>query len=149
MVVKMINKLLFTALVSLIMINSPSFAKENNDLFLEGGGGRVSSVHVKQMLEAPDKKLEIDGRTFKLVNPHISRGLLDEMTKNGENISGEWDSGSGGNVWHFTYSEPGTYDEEENLMWSPHSGRHVGEHIDFKIIEENPSRGFYNIGEPF
>ena len=94
MVVKMLNKLLFSALVSFIMVNSVSFAQGTTDEFLEGGAGRISSSHVKQMLESPDKKLTEGGRTFKLVNPHISKGLLDEMAKSNETISGTWSSGS-------------------------------------------------------
>lgn len=148
MVVKMLNKLLFSALVSLIMVNSTSFAQGTTDEFLEGGAGRISSSHVKSMLESHDKKLTEGGRTFKLVNPHISKGLLDEMAKNDENISGAWSSGSEGNVWRFSYSEPGTYDNRGQLVWSPHDG-HVGENIDFTIIEENPSQGFYKLGRPF
>ncbi|MDI9634879.1 hypothetical protein QM565_03625 [Geitlerinema splendidum] len=148
MVVKMLNKLLFSALVSLIMVNSTSFAQGTTDEFLEGGGGRISSSHVKQMLESPDKKLTEGGRTFKLVNPHISKGLLDEMAKSNETISGTWSSGSGDNVWRFSYSEPGTYDDRGELIWSPHTG-HVGENIDFTIIEENPSQGFHKFSRPF
>lgn len=147
MVVKMVNKLIFSALMSLIVMNSSSFAQGSTDEFLEGGDARISSSHLKQMLESPDKILTEGGRTFKLVNPHISKDLLKEIDEMGRNILGVWNPGSEGNSWHFTY-DTAIYDKNGNFMWSLHNG-HIGEHIDFTIVEENPSRGFYNLGSHY
>jgi hypothetical protein len=113
--------IIYLTVVSVIAINSLVFA-DSEDILNEGRSGSIRAIQIEKALEKPDKTFKENGRTYKILNEHIPRGLLHEMAERGESFSGKVQEtlGPNGIGWQFHYGVPATYDEEENLLWSPH-----------------------------
>jgi hypothetical protein len=125
--------IIYLAVVSVIAINSLALAQEE-DFLSEGRSGSIRATQVEKALKNPDHVFIENGRSYKILNEHVSEGLLQEMADGGESISGtvQQTLGPNGIGWQFHYGVPATYDEENNLMWSPHP-KFAGSTLDFQI----------------
>ncbi len=114
--------IIYLTVVSVIAINSLALAEDSDDFLSEGRSGSIKAIQIEKALESPDKTFTADGHTYKILNERISEDLLREMADKGESIRGTVQEtlGPNGIGWQFHYGVPATFDEEGNLMWSPH-----------------------------
>ncbi|MBX9621872.1 MAG: hypothetical protein K2X28_07625 [Alphaproteobacteria bacterium] len=131
--------IVYLTVVSLIAINSLALADNSDDFLSEGRSGSIKAIQIEKALESPDKTFKADGRTYKILNDHITAGLLQEMADGGESISGtvQQTMGPNGIGWQFHYGVPATYDEG-NVMWSLHP-KFTGSTLDFQIEDITPT----------
>ncbi|MBY0272955.1 MAG: hypothetical protein K2X02_06060 [Alphaproteobacteria bacterium] len=126
--------ILYLTVAAVIAINSLALAEDSDDFLSEGRSGSIRAIQVEKALKNPDHIFTENGRTYKILNEHVTEGLLQEMADKGESISGtvQHTMGPNGIGWQFHYGVPATYDEENNLMWSSHP-KFAGSTLDFQI----------------
>lgn len=130
--------IIYLAVVSVIAINSLALAQEE-DFLTEGISGRIRAIQIEKALKNPDHIFIENGRTYKILNDRIPEGLLREMADNGESISGKVQQSLAPNgiAWQFHYDVPGTYNRNDEALWSLHPS-FVGSTIDFQVEDITP-----------